>query len=361
MSIATQIARIIGLRNRIRNKLGAGEHEDGFRLIEFDPNNSNMPNSEKPKLQDCADALETIQGTQYVTDTNTIDVTNKHYAQINDPNLIPTNIKNGVKIFGVMGTYDQQTPTISYDPNNDLLYGSPEIPANFTPDFGQYQAFSSVDPTLVNNSIRTLKPENIKEGVTIMGVQGTYDPYHISGAHGGCNNAFPPVISDNGYTITIPLYHINDNSPVLPTELATDDIQYGWICNYRSPWHPDTHGVYYVVAAEFGKQLYNVGHLEQYITLDVFKWNSVGADRFFHLVTGPAGGHGGSSKYEIIYQLNPNNVRVALLKIKLDGCGWYTTAHNFDNMGELMYGEIKWQEYDSQSTTCALYHVDIVC
>lgn len=44
-------------------------------------------------------------GTQNITNTSRVDVSNKQYAQVVDSKLTAANIKDGVTILGVTGTY----------------------------------------------------------------------------------------------------------------------------------------------------------------------------------------------------------------------------------------------------------------
>lgn len=89
-----------------------------------------------------------------------------------DSDLIASNIRVGVTIFGVEGVYDSgkayQTRTVT--PNR---YGFSVVA-----DAAQYEALAKVN---VNGDSR-LRPENIKHGVTIFGETGTYvgDLYHVT-------------------------------------------------------------------------------------------------------------------------------------------------------------------------------------
>ena len=77
--------------------------------------------------------------------------------------LIPQNIKAGSVIAGVVGTYDPQ-------PNLQSVTKTPtEFPISIAPSEG-YDGLSDVTV----NAPAGLRPENIPEGVTIAGVEGTY-------------------------------------------------------------------------------------------------------------------------------------------------------------------------------------------
>lgn len=81
--------------------------------------------------------------------------------------IIPTNIKSGVTIFGQTGTVTElvgETTTIT--PSDTQQVVTPSTGNGFT------QVTVNTDVNLV--------PENIKDGVTIFGVTGTYTGEDIS-------------------------------------------------------------------------------------------------------------------------------------------------------------------------------------
>lgn len=90
MSVATQLNRIISLRDRLRTKI----------------NNLGLDNDPELMLDDCVSTIEGIGGTQIITDTTTYNVAGKQYAQVQEQNLIANNIKRGVSILGVDGNLD---------------------------------------------------------------------------------------------------------------------------------------------------------------------------------------------------------------------------------------------------------------
>lgn len=105
-------------------------------------------------------------GTYYITDTNQADVTNYSYAQIDvmSSNLSPVNIKYGETVLGVVGEYTGSgiTPSGTY-----YIY---DTYVNNVTDY----AYAQVDTM-------GLLPENIKSGVTILGVTGSYSGLQPSG------------------------------------------------------------------------------------------------------------------------------------------------------------------------------------
>ena len=47
----------------------------------------------------------TPSGTKFITSTSKVDVSSYQYAQVSDTDLVASNIKSGVNILGVVGTY----------------------------------------------------------------------------------------------------------------------------------------------------------------------------------------------------------------------------------------------------------------
>ena len=108
----------------------------------------------------------TFSGTKELTNLTTYDVSGFKYAKVVDSNLIAANIKDGVQILGLTGTYigadyTLQSKTIAAD----FSAGS----MNITPDSG-YNFLSNV--TVSKPS--TLVASNIKEGISVAGITGTY-------------------------------------------------------------------------------------------------------------------------------------------------------------------------------------------
>lgn len=118
MSVATQISRLQGLRDRIKVKLSSLGIGSGVT-----------------DLEDCTDAIESIGGTQLITDTTTVDVAGKQYARVDDANLSPSNIKDGVTIMGVTGTLDAwNVYALTVNSTTDTI----EIPFDFVPTDSDY-------------------------------------------------------------------------------------------------------------------------------------------------------------------------------------------------------------------------------
>lgn len=104
-----------------------------------------------------------------------------------DSEFVPENIKKGVNIFGIEGTYDI-IPTGSKKITQNGVYdvssvSSIEVAVPFeTPSIS---VLGSLITATANGKKKTvsaldyaadLKPENIKKGVDVFGVEGTYDP-----------------------------------------------------------------------------------------------------------------------------------------------------------------------------------------
>lgn len=110
----------------------------------------------------------TVQPTQFPT---TVEPQQGYDAlssvQVNAPaNLLAQNIRKDVNIAGVVGTYEAVAPTIKLQQKTVTPSASAQA---ITPDSG-YDGLSSVT---VSGSVKLI-PSNIKEGVTIFNVQGSY-------------------------------------------------------------------------------------------------------------------------------------------------------------------------------------------
>ena len=168
MTIASKISRISELTDNIKRKLRGWS-----RLTTPGPG---LPDIQG--LEDCWTAINNISGTQFITNTNVVHViaNGKVDAQVSDPNLIPSKIVSGETILGVTGT-GGGTPVHL---NTDLLtinYGTADsIDKTTMANDVNLDYFTGVKLEIYpdSNSSKTLRPENIKDGVTILGVQGTY-------------------------------------------------------------------------------------------------------------------------------------------------------------------------------------------
>lgn len=107
-----------------------------------------------------------------------------------DTNIIAGNIKNGVTILGVTGNYGGTTPTI------DPLSITPTTSQQTITASGGVDGYSPITVSAVTSSIdANISAENIKNGVTILGVTGNYS--------GGVTPTGTINISSNGtYDVT---------------------------------------------------------------------------------------------------------------------------------------------------------------
>lgn len=87
-----------------------------------------------------------------------------------DPDIQASNIKKGIQILGVEGTYEGD-----FRLQNKTASLSTSDPITYTADDG-YNALESVTVPKVTSAIDgNIKPDNIKKGVSILNVMGTYE------------------------------------------------------------------------------------------------------------------------------------------------------------------------------------------
>ena len=245
MSIATQITRIKGLRDRIKS------HLVSIGLLQLPQSGGDTPIDRDAQsqvvvgddLEACADAIDNIEGTQLITATGTTyNVADKQYVRVDDENLIAENIRDGVTILGITGIL-KDNYAISYDSRPVIKYGGENPPIYQTLPTPPYNAFDTYSFALESGNNLKLKPENVKTGVTINGVTGTFDANdgieYTEGQPSSETN--PPIMPWGSKTIEVngavgsglgyaPYYDgdcINhDNEWVSPAK-TTSDILYG--------------------------------------------------------------------------------------------------------------------------------------
>lgn len=176
MSVSSEITRIEGLRDRLKTKLKAlGLLSEGS-ITKGDSGKGDSGKEDLDRgdvvvtgkdLSACAAAMDNISGSKAITGTAQVDVAGYQYAQVRDANLRAANIAEGVKILGITGTHSGATPNQNVV-GGTYLYGQKEAPAIIYPPDGYL--FYAMAPQLAANT--PLVPENIKEGVQIMGVTG---------------------------------------------------------------------------------------------------------------------------------------------------------------------------------------------
>lgn len=106
-----------------------------------------------------------------------------------DANLVPGNIKNGVTIFGVTGSYVGESEILnqskSVTPRKTMVKVQADAGYTGMDEVTVYAVDSSIDSNIT--------PENIKSGVNILGVTGAYD-----GSGGGGSDVELPGETDAG-------------------------------------------------------------------------------------------------------------------------------------------------------------------
>ena len=190
MSVASELTRIYGLRNRLKTKL------KNLGLLSENPRGGGAVIVGND-LSACTQAVEGISGTKSMTNTSQQDVAGYQYAQVQDANLIPSNIAENVTILGVTGTHSGSTPSPVLQ-GGVYTYGQSAAPATLYAPSGT--AWGVMTPQLDANA--TLVASNIKSGVQIMGVTGTYH-----GVYGSMRGGTP---SANGGTLTFSNVSVGD-------------------------------------------------------------------------------------------------------------------------------------------------------
>lgn len=201
MSLNSEIDRITDQRNRIRAKL----HSLG--LLGTNPQ---RPTGFTETLSECTDAIETIGGAAEITTIRAVNVADKQTARISASDrllLVPDNIKSGVSILGVAGSLNANNGTPP--PTYTWYYGNSGHPVGQFPQNG----FGKVVIKKSEDSGMTLKKENIRDGVMIMGVVGGLKRPNNYFRNGGFGHASPSnekkVVFELEKTITTEGYNVN--------------------------------------------------------------------------------------------------------------------------------------------------------
>lgn len=231
MSISSEITRIEGLRDRLKTKLKAlgllsegsitkGDSEKGDSGKE-DLDRGDVVVTGKD-LSACAAAVDNISGNKAITSTAQVDVAGYQYAQVRDANLRATNIAKGVKILGITGTHSGTTPN-QIGIGGTYIYGQKEAPAMIYPPDGYL--FGVMAPQLAENT--PLVPENIKEGVQIMGVTRT-----LKQGYQYANMAV--TMAGNSYGITLSPVPFRSISKIKEIHINIKETYLPNGCNYKN-------------------------------------------------------------------------------------------------------------------------------
>ena len=125
-------------------------------------------------------------------------VTVRPVTAIIDNNITQENIKSGVTILGVTGIYDASiavTEAYGVNPSTNTLYLGPTAWQNPAVKF---VTVYGVDASIDSN----IRPENIKDGVTILGVTGNYAAETVLNQKKSVTptRSLQRVVNDQGYT-----------------------------------------------------------------------------------------------------------------------------------------------------------------
>lgn len=331
MSIAAQISRIFGLRNAIRTKLNS--------LGLLTPEGGTPSRSQSvvgDDLEACAQAIELIDGTEYIRDLNTHDVTDKQFVQVDDDNLSAGNIKTDVTILGVTGNL---SPNPLTQDNCVVIYGAENAQDTMTPPNG-YSGFPGVSFSLASQPERTLLPENIKKGVQIMGVHGSYGPpfeYTTGDIHVydggkslkftiGWGSGFPPSpyyggeCINHGTYVSPKKYYYDVRYASLALDLVISQGGTSYL------WGPQDN--YRVIGVELGWDFHkvmpttNAYSAYRYMVIDVIRKMTVGPIRIYRLVCGQ------DSSYSLTWDKNASSNGKFELEIKLGNSFFYADDKN---------------------------------
>lgn len=176
--------------NLIDSNIAAGNIKDGVTILGVTGNYSGSVINNQNKTVSPSTSQQSVSADQGYTGLGTVTV-NAVTSSI-DQNIAAGNIKNGVSILGVTGTYnpipDLQAKTVNPSTSQQTV----------TPDQGK-DGLSSVTVNAVTAAIdANIQAENILDGITILGVTGTdagYDVGYSDGyaegqaeCQGGCEN-----------------------------------------------------------------------------------------------------------------------------------------------------------------------------
>ena len=133
-------------------------------------------NKQEVRADSGYDGLNTVtvnacSGTKTITSTSATSVVGFEYAQVSDGDLVSSNIKSGVNILGVTGTYTGAQPS-----------GTMNISSNGTYDVSNYQ-YASVNVQSSGGTIPTCKIKFSQDAVYNIGsttLRGDYDGWNYA-------------------------------------------------------------------------------------------------------------------------------------------------------------------------------------
>ena len=137
-----------------------------------------------------------------------------------NPTLLASNIKSGVTIEGVLGTYETQTQT------KTITLGS-SAPSPVTPDSGYHlsQVSLNIDASVINS-------DNIKNGVSILGVHGNMKELYVSQAFTSTGD---PVPDEERYAFTVDLPdHLSSVSDIICFSCYDNNMSSSSLSNYEN-------------------------------------------------------------------------------------------------------------------------------
>lgn len=334
MDLYSEVQRVHDVRNRLRSIL--------IKLAILD----NTSTYDEEQVTDRAEAganLETITrtletklgGGTLISTKQRVNVASKNEARAYSRYLIPSNVKRGVNILGVTGSYNGTyfTPdTSSYT----WVYGTSEAPPSVVTSPIDASGFHEIVPVLATGNNLTLLPRNIRKGIDIMGVVGDYSFLTMNGAHyTGSEVIF--------HKLVLPLFELDPCEGL--DKLTADQIQIGWVCLYQPEWHPPVRGSYYIYHMTFGRNPYDGN--KKFLVIDTLLRRLNYQDRInkFYVDGAP---------YQIIHNYNGNGTAISFdLK---DADFYCVDMHNCKKGSQPLSGldDIRFDNGDPN-----WYHVDI--
>ena len=223
-------------------------------------------------LSDCRDAINSMGGDATLSDRTRMNVAAKKRVRAYDANLIASNIKKDVSILGVTGSYGGSGSTQPPQPYV-WTYGTATAPS--TTASGSY---SQLTPAIAPGNSLTLRPENIRTDVDIMGVIGVYDFMHMCGLHN------PGSASATRYSVS--LYYLPQCPDSGYDTITERDIQIGWLTSTgKHDISSDDYfasDVKYIVGARFGKNPYDNNAM--FLVLDTLSRHFSSANNFWETI-----------------------------------------------------------------------------